>query len=94
MDPYAVLIRPVVTEKVHIQKEADNKITFKVHKNANKFDIKKAVEKILSVNVLKVNIMNRIGKKKRLGKFEGRRSGYKKAVVTLAKGDKVPMFEA
>ena len=94
MDAYTVLLAPVVTEKVHIQKESNNKITFKVHKNSRKDDIKKAVESALNVKVLKVNVLNQEGKKKRLGKHQGKRPNFKKAIVTLGKEEKVPLFES
>ena len=93
MDSYNVLIKPMITEKVHMQKESDNKVSFRVNRLANKLDVKQAVEEIMNVQVVKVNILNQPGKKKRLGKHTGMRPGYKKAVVTLKEGEKVPFFE-
>lgn len=93
IDIYSVIQRPLISEKGTEQKEKDNKITFVVHPNANKIEIKRAVEKLLEVKVAKVNLMNITGKKKRLGRFEGRRKNIKKAVVTLKEGEKLEIFE-
>jgi large subunit ribosomal protein L23 len=84
---------PLVTEKSHLQKEMSNKITFKVVPTANKIEIRKAVEEIFKVKVLAVNTCRYEGKKKRLGRTEGRRPDWKKAIVTLAPGEKIPFFE-
>jgi large subunit ribosomal protein L23 len=84
---------PLITEKSHLQKEMSNKVTFKVDFNANKIEIRKAVEEVFKVKVLAVNTCRYEGKKKRLGRFEGRRSNWKKAIVTLAPGEKIPFFE-
>ncbi len=85
-DIHGVILRPLITEK-------DNKISFIVHPKANKVEIRKAVEKLLEVKVRKVNIMNKAGKKKRLGRFEGERSDWKKAIVSLKEGEKLELFE-
>ncbi|GAW90908.1 50S ribosomal protein L23 [Calderihabitans maritimus] len=90
--PHEVLIKPVITEKSMALKE-DNKYTFIVDKNANKIEIKKAVEELFNVKVLKVNTMNLKGKKKRMGRFEGKTPDRKKAIVTLKPGDKIDLFE-
>jgi large subunit ribosomal protein L23 len=84
---------PLITEKSHLQKEMSNKVTFKVEPTANKIEIRKAVEEVFKVKVLSVNTCRYEGKKKRLGRYEGKRSDWKKAIVTLAPGEKIPFFE-
>ncbi len=66
--------------------------TFKVEKSANKVEIKKAIEAIFNVNVLSVNTVNVLPKFKRMGKYEGYKSAYKKAVVKIAEGQKIDAF--
>ncbi|MBI4838611.1 MAG: 50S ribosomal protein L23 [Nitrospirae bacterium] len=90
---YNILEAPMLTEKGTALKEADNKVMFKVAKDANKIEIKKAVEEIFKVKVDSVATMNCKGKKKRLGRFEGRRPDWKKAIVTLKKGEKLDFIE-
>ena len=92
-DIYGVIRRPVVTEKSNIQKEESNKVTFEVDRKANKIEIKNAVQGLFNVKVVDVNIMNFRGKKKRVGRVMGRKSDWKKAVVTLKPGDKIEFFE-
>ena len=89
---YGILDRPVVTEKTTAQKDKENKIVFRVSKSANKIQIRQTIEKLFSVRVLQVNTMIMPGKPKRLGKYSGRRSGFKKAVVTLAEGDAIEFY--
>ncbi len=84
---------PLITEKSHLQKEMSNKVTFKVVPTANKIEIRKAVEEIFKVKVLAVNTCRYEGKQKRLGRTEGRRPDWKKAIVTLAPGEKISFFE-
>lgn len=83
---------PLLSEKSTFLSES-NKYVFRVKKNATKNLIKKAIEGIYNVKVLKVNIIHKPAKKRRLGKSEGFKSGFKKAVVTLKKGDKINIFE-
>lgn len=87
-----IIIRPVVTEK-SMDLLADNKYTFIVDKKANKTEIKNAIENIFRVKVLEVRTVNAKGKPKRLGRFEGRTSDRKKAIVTLKPGHKIKLFE-
>jgi large subunit ribosomal protein L23 len=87
-----IIIKPVVTEK-SMDLLADNKYTFIVDKNANKTEIKNAVEHIFKVEVDKVYTMNIKGKPKRMGRFEGKRPDRKKAVVALKAGQKIRLFE-
>jgi large subunit ribosomal protein L23 len=88
-----VLVRPLMTEKSMQQKEAHNMITFEVAVDANKVEIRHAVEKVFNVKVADVRTQAREGKWKRMGKFEGRRRGWKKAMVTLAPGHKIELVE-
>jgi len=90
---YDVLIGPLLTEKGTLMKEQENKVLFKVAKAANKIEIKKAVEDIFKVKVGNVTTMNYQGKKKRMGKHAGKRSDWKKAIVTLKKGEKLDFIE-
>ena len=87
---YDKILSPVVTEKSTILSE-QNKITFKVNKNANKKNLKVSIEKIFKVNVTKVNIVN---KQTRLKKTRGKKvrvRGYKKAIITLKKGQNIDL---
>ncbi len=93
MMQYDIIKKPLVTEKTSIQKEISNQITFEVDRRANRIEIKKAVEKIFSVNVLAVRTMQVKGKKKRRGKVVGKRRDWKKAIITLIPGDRVEFFE-
>jgi len=90
---YNILEAPMLTEKGTALKEADNKVMFKVAKEANKIEIKKAVEEIFKVKVDSVATINCKGKKKRLGRFEGRRPDWKKAIIKLKKGEKLDFIE-
>ena len=92
-DPRNVLVKPLMTEKSMQQKEDLNAITFKVSVDANKVEIRQAVEKVFNVKVATVRTASHEGKWKRMGKFEGRRPGWKKAVVTLAPGHKIDLVE-
>jgi large subunit ribosomal protein L23 len=91
---HAVLVRPLLTEKITGLREATNTVGFIVHPEANRLQIKQAVEVLLKVKVQRVNVLNMPGKLKRLGRFSGRRSDWKKAFVTLKKGEKLEMYES
>jgi large subunit ribosomal protein L23 len=94
MKAYHHLIRgPIITEKTHSLREANNKLTLKVDVKANKIEIRKAIETLFKVKVLAVNTIQMMGKKKRLGKSEGKRPDWKKAIVTLAPGEKIAGYE-
>jgi large subunit ribosomal protein L23 len=86
---YDVLRSPVLSEKSLALKEAENNIVFKVHPEANKVQIKEAVERFFSVKVKTVRTMNFSGKEKRFGRTVGRRKDWKKAVVVLKDGEKL-----
>ncbi len=90
--PYDVILAPVLSEKAY-QGYAEGKYTFWVHPDATKTEIKNAVEAAFKVNVVQVNVMNVRGKKKRLGRFEGKRPDRKKAVVKVAPGQKIEALE-
>jgi large subunit ribosomal protein L23 len=97
---HELIIRPVVSEKSTRQMEESNTYTFKVAAHANKIEIAKAVEKLFDVTVLDVRTMTYPGKARRplMGRLSrkgglGRRAGYKKAVVTLAEGDHIELYE-
>ncbi|MFH1117563.1 MAG: 50S ribosomal protein L23 [Pseudomonadota bacterium] len=92
-DQYKIIRRPVITEKGSDLKDENNQLVFEVDVKANKPEIKKAVEKIFKVTVTAVRTQNRVGKRKRLGRFAGRRKDWKKAIVTLKEGDRVDFFE-
>jgi len=88
-----IILRPLITEKMAVIQEKENKVAFVVDQNANKIEIRKAVEDKFDVKVDKVATMNMQGKLKRLGRFQGKRSNWKKAVVTLREGFKIDFFE-
>ena len=87
-----VIIRPVVSEKSYAGLE-QNSYTFLVARRANKTEIKEAVQAIWNVRVTSVNTLNRPGKVKRRGYTKGKRSDEKRAIVTLAEGDAIEIFE-
>ena len=91
-DPRDVIISPVVSEKSYSLLD-QNAYTFVVHSKANKTEIRQAVERIWDVKVVKVNTNNRRGKVKRFRFVSGRRPDTKRAVVKLAEGDKIEIFE-
>jgi large subunit ribosomal protein L23 len=94
MKAYHHLIKgPIITEKTHTLKEANNKLTLKVDVKANKIEIRQAIEALFKVKVLAVNTIQMMGKKKRLGRNEGKRPDWKKAIVTLAPGEKISGYE-
>ncbi|MBI3596093.1 MAG: 50S ribosomal protein L23 [Nitrospirae bacterium] len=92
-DPHQVLLRPLLTEKMTKLKEEQNKVCFLVHPRSNKIEIKRAAEEVLKVKIDSVHIINTKGKRKRLGRFEGKRADLKKAILTLKKGEKLELFE-
>lgn len=93
MDIYQVIKEPHITEKSNVQKEGTNQVSFKVHRRANKIEIRQAVETFLKAKVLDVRTMNVRGKRRRMGKSLGKRPDWKKAVVKLAPGENIEFFE-
>ena len=92
MEVYQIIKRPLVTEKTTLAKEA-NKYHFEVDRRANKIEIGQAVEKLFKVKVVNVRTMNMAGKKKRVGRVLGRKRDWKKAIVTLAPGSSIEIFQ-
>ncbi len=87
-----VLIAPVVSEKSYALIE-QNKYSFRIHEKAHKTQVRQAVEELFDVTVLGVNVVKVQSKPKRRGLSRGRRPGWKKAIVQLAPGDKIEIFE-
>ncbi len=90
---FETLRRPVVTEKSYAAQGAANQYTFRVERRATKQQVKQAVEAIFGVDVEQVRILNLPGKPKRRGMREGRRPGYRKAIVRLAAGQSLEVAE-
>lgn len=87
-----IIIRPVISEKSYAQM-AEGKYTFRVALTANKVQIRQAIEKIFNVKVEKVATIRVLGKTKRMGRTQGKRSDWKKAIVTLKAGQTIEFFE-
>jgi large subunit ribosomal protein L23 len=92
MNVYDVIRRPLITEKGHEKREAENTLCFEVHPDANKIQIKQAVETVFRVKVAEVRTSNYAGKLRRRGRFTGYASDWKKAYVRLAAGQKAPEY--
>jgi large subunit ribosomal protein L23 len=92
-DPRDVILAPVVSEKSYALLD-EGRYTFVVHPSTNKTEIKEAVQKIFGVQVVSVNTLNRKGKRKRFGSTFGTRKDTKRAVVTLAEGERIDIFES
>ena len=92
-DPREIIIRPVVTERSTLLADDHDAFTFIVAKDANKMEIKSAVERLFDVKVRKVNTMRYLGKWRRLGRNYGRRPSFKKAIVTLVEGERIDVYE-
>lgn len=90
---YTVMKKPLFTEKGSNLKETQNKILIEVARDANKVDIKRAIEEIFKVKVEKVSTISRKGKWKRFGRSVGKRPDKKKAIITLKKGEKLDFIE-
>ncbi len=87
-----IIIRPLITEKSSRLMEL-NKYTFEVHVSANKIQIRKAIEEVFKVKVTDVHVMNIRPKPKRMGAFIGKTRAWKKAIVSLAPGERIDFFE-
>lgn len=92
-DPRRVVLRPLVTEKSTTLKDERNQVSFEVAVDANKVEVRHAVETIFNVKVTGVRTQMVFGKVKRMGRFRGRQPSWKKAVVSLAPGQKIELFE-
>ncbi|HXK50094.1 MAG TPA: 50S ribosomal protein L23 [Clostridiales bacterium] len=88
-----ILRKPLITEKTSKMQEKNNQYTFLVDVNANKIEIKREIESRFRVSVTGVNTVNYEGRKARVGRFFGKKSDFKKAIVTLAKGDKLDVYD-
>ncbi len=93
MNVYEVIQRPLVTEKSNIAREEANVVTLAVNPRATKYDIRRAVESLFSVQVLSVHTMRQPRKIRRVGKNAGRKPEWKKAIVHLAEGQSIEFFE-
>ena len=93
MNIYSVIKKPHVTEKTSLGSDATNTVSVVVDKDANKIEIKQAVESLFKVKVADVRTVNVAGKVKRVGRNTGKRSNWKKAYVTLQKGQSIDFFE-
>ena len=93
MNLYDLLKKPKLTEKSGLLKEELNQFVFEVHPKAKKVQIKESVEKAFKVEVEKVRTMNVTVKKKRLGRHQGKKSNWKKALITLKEGQTIEYFE-
>jgi large subunit ribosomal protein L23 len=92
-DPRDVIVEPVISEKSYALLD-EGRYTFIVDPRSNKTEIKQAVESIFNVRVTNVNTLNRRGKSKRFGYVQGKRKDTKRAIVTLAEGDEIDIFDA
>ena len=92
MNANQIIRRPLVTEKSTILREEENIISFEVDGNANKIQVKNAVEELFKVKVEEVRLFNVRGKMKRMGRFVGKRRDWRKAYVRLKDGEKAPEF--
>jgi large subunit ribosomal protein L23 len=92
MNVFDVIRRPIITEKGHAKREAERTMCFEVHPDANKIEIKQAVETVFKVKVADVRTSNFEGKLRRRGRFSGYGSDWKKAYVRLRGGQKIPEY--
>ena len=93
-DPRQIVLRPLVTEKATTLKDDHNQVSFQVALDANKIEVRQAVEAIFKVKVTDVRTQVVFGKEKRMGRHVGRRPSWKKAIVTLGAGSKIELYEA
>ncbi len=93
MNPRDIIIRPIITEKTMKMMDSDNKVTFEVAKGTNKTQVRQAIEEIFNVKVEQVNILNCRPKKKRVGKYVGKTSAVRKAIVKLPEGQDIKLFD-
>ena len=93
MDSRRIILRSLFTEKSTRQQDASNQYVFAVDPRANKRQIAEAIEQLFEVKVLQVRTQNRMGKIHAMGRYSGRRADWKKAIVTLAEGNSIEMYE-
>jgi large subunit ribosomal protein L23 len=94
MEVHQIIKKILVTEKSTAAREKSNKYFFEVDRKANKMEISKAVEKLFKVKVADVRVLHVLGKKKKLGRIIGKKSSWKKAIVTLAAGSRIEIAES
>jgi large subunit ribosomal protein L23 len=92
MNVYDVIRKPIITEKGHAKRESERTMCFEVHRDANKIEIRQAVETLFRVKVADVRTANFVGKLRRRGRFTGYASDWKKAYIRLQAGQKVPEY--
>jgi large subunit ribosomal protein L23 len=90
---YSIIAAPLITEKGTLVNEVANQVVFQVRPDAGKVEIKRAVERLFKVKVVKVRTSNVLGKVRRVGRSFGRRPNWKKAYVTLGEGQRIDFFE-
>ena len=90
---HKILVKPLVTEKSMQSLQESNRVSFKVKRDANKIQVRSAVEQIFEVTVESVNMVTVRGKKKKFGRSVGQSKDWKKAIVKLKEGDKIELFE-
>lgn len=90
---YDIVTAPLITEKGTLVNESGNQVLFRVRRDANKDEIRHAIETLFKVKVEKVRTLNLLGKNRRVGRNMGRRPAWKKAYVTLAEGQRIDFFE-
>jgi large subunit ribosomal protein L23 len=93
MSSEGLIVSPLVTEKGTLASEKANQVVFRIRPDANKDQIRMAVEDLFKVTVVKVRTSNFLGKERRRGRMAGRRPNWKKAYVTLKEGDRIEFFE-
>jgi large subunit ribosomal protein L23 len=91
-DPRQIVLRPIVTEKTADLKESTNTVCFQVARDANRIEVRRAVEKLFGVKVLEVRVVNVRGKMRRFGRYTGLSPNWRKAYVRLAAGEKTTEF--
>ncbi len=89
-NPHDIVVAPIITEKSVSLRDSENKYLFKVAIDVNKIEVKHAIEELFNVKVVSVRMIKYKGKKKRMGRFEGKRSDWKKAIVKLEEGERIP----
>lgn len=94
MNAQQIVQRPLVTERTMTLRDDENKYAFVVHPRATKPEIRKAIEELFDVKVTNVATMNVMGKVRRMGRFAGPRAAWKKAIVTIAEGQKIEIYDA
>jgi large subunit ribosomal protein L23 len=94
LQPQEIIRRPIIlTEKSNRLREGENQVIFEVHKDANKIQIKDAIQRLFKVGVVDVNTLNMRGKDKRMGRGYAKLRNWKKAIVTLKAGDQIQFFD-